>query len=140
MICSVASFETSSRPIVAAGLASTRRKVPGPRQRTSAHDPVNGYLPVGWTVEEWIERRQRDPRGTAEAAKRSMAQQVRAILELKRKGVVALDYGNNIRAMAKEVGVNDASAYPGFVEAYVRPLFCFGGWERLVQSAGRVGR
>jgi urocanate hydratase len=105
--------------------------------QTSAHDPVNGYLPLGWTVEEWIERRQHDPRGTAEAAKRSMAQQVRAILELKRRGVVALDYGNNIRAMAKDMGVSDAFAYPGFVEAYVRPLFCVGkGPFRWVALSG----
>ena len=105
--------------------------------QTSAHDPVNGYLPLGWTVEEWMERRQRDPRGTAEAAKRSMAQQVRAILELKRRGVVALDYGNNIRAMAKDMGVSDAFAYPGFVEAYVRPLFCVGkGPFRWVALSG----
>src|SRR5215471_15708219 len=90
-----------------------------------------------WTVEEWIERRQRDRRGTAEAAKRSMAQQVRAILELKRRGVVALDYGNNIRAMAKDMGVSDAFAYPGFVEAYVRPLFCVGkGPFRWVALSG----
>jgi urocanate hydratase len=105
--------------------------------QTSAHDPVNGYLPLGWTVEEWMERRQRNPRGTAEAAKRSMAQQVRAILELKRRGVVALDYGNNIRAMAKDMGVSDAFAYPGFVEAYVRPLFCVGkGPFRWVALSG----
>ncbi|HEY1362956.1 MAG TPA: urocanate hydratase [Xanthobacteraceae bacterium] len=105
--------------------------------QTSAHDPVNGYLPVGWSVEEWIERRGRDPRATAEAAKQSMAQQVRAILELKRRGVVAVDYGNNIRAMAKAEGVADAFAYPGFVEAYVRPLFCVGkGPFRWVALSG----
>jgi urocanate hydratase len=105
--------------------------------QTSAHDPVNGYLPLGWSVEEWIERRQRDPRGTAEAAKRAMAQQVRAILAFKERGAVALDYGNNIRAMAKEVGVDDAFAYPGFVEAYVRPLFCVGkGPFRWVALSG----
>ena len=105
--------------------------------QTSAHDPVNGYLPLGWSVEEWIERRQRDPRGTADAAKRAMAQQVRAILAFKERGVVALDYGNNIRAMAKDVGVDNAFAYPGFVEAYVRPLFCVGkGPFRWVALSG----
>jgi urocanate hydratase len=105
--------------------------------QTSAHDPVNGYLPIGWSVEEWIERRERDPKGTAEAAKRSMAEQVRAILAFRAKGAVTVDYGNNIRAMAKEMGVADAFSYPGFVEAYVRPLFCVGkGPFRWVALSG----
>jgi urocanate hydratase len=105
--------------------------------QTSAHDPVNGYLPIGWSVEEWIERRERDPKGTAVAAKRSMAEQVRAILAFRAKGAVTVDYGNNIRAMAKEMGVADAFAYPGFVEAYVRPLFCVGkGPFRWVALSG----
>ncbi|MGP0089120.1 MAG: urocanate hydratase [Xanthobacteraceae bacterium] len=105
--------------------------------QTSAHDPVNGYLPIGWSVEEWFDRRERDPRGTAEAAKRAMAEQVRTILAFKNLGAIALDYGNNIRAMAKEAGVHDAFAYPGFVEAYVRPLFCVGkGPFRWVALSG----
>ncbi len=105
--------------------------------QTSAHDPINGYLPSGWSVEEWIERRERDPKGTAAAAKRSMAEQVRAILALRAKGAVAVDYGNNIRAMAHEMGVADAFTYPGFVEAYVRPLFCVGkGPFRWVALSG----
>ena len=105
--------------------------------QTSAHDPVNGYLPIGWSVEEWIERRERDPKGTAEAAKRSMGEEVRAILAFRAKGAVTVDYGNNIRAMAKEMGVADAFAYPGFVEAYVRPLFCIGkGPFRWVALSG----
>jgi len=105
--------------------------------QTSAHDPVNGYLPIGWSVEEWVERRERDPRGTAEAAKRAMAEQVRSILAFKNLGAIALDYGNNIRAMAKEAGVHDAFTYPGFVEAYVRPLFCVGkGPFRWVALSG----
>jgi urocanate hydratase len=105
--------------------------------QTSAHDPINGYLPTGWTVEQWAERRERDPRGTAEAAKKSMAEQVRAILQMKRRGAIAVDYGNNIRAMAKDVGVDDAFSYPGFVEAYVRPLFCIGkGPFRWVALSG----
>jgi urocanate hydratase len=105
--------------------------------QTSAHDPINGYLPSGWSVEEWVERRERDPKGTATAAKRSMAEQVRAILAFRAKGAITVDYGNNIRAMAKEMGVADAFAYPGFVEAYVRPLFCVGkGPFRWVALSG----
>ena len=94
--------------------------------QTSAHDPIHGYCPIGWTLEEWKDRQERDPAGTADAAKAGMAIQVQAILGFKQKGSIALDYGNNIRAMAKEKGVMDAFAYPGFVEAYVRPLFCLG--------------
>lgn len=105
--------------------------------QTSAHDPINGYLPLGWTVEEWIERRERDPQGTAAEAKRSMAIQVESVLTLKARGAIALDYGNNIRAMAKEAGVGRAFDYPGFVEAYVRPLFCIGkGPFRWVALSG----
>ncbi len=105
--------------------------------QTSAHDPIHGYLPIGWSVETWRERQQSDPKGTAEAAKRSMAEQVKAILAFKAKGAVALDYGNNIRAMAKEAGVENAFDYPGFVEAYVRPLFCTGkGPFRWVALSG----
>jgi len=105
--------------------------------QTSAHDPVNGYLPQGWSVEQWRERRRDDPAGTAAAAKRSMAAQVRSILALKDAGAVALEYGNNLRAMAREVGVERAFDYPGFVEAYVRPLFCEGkGPFRWVALSG----
>jgi urocanate hydratase len=105
--------------------------------QTSAHDPAHGYLPIGWSIDEWRERQERDPNGTAEAAKLAMAVQVRAILELKAKGAIALDYGNNIRAMAQEVGVTNAFDYPGFVEAYVRPLFCVGkGPFRWVALSG----
>src|SRR5829696_701689 len=94
--------------------------------QTSAHDPLNGYLPAGWTLAEWDERRARDPRGTVDAAKRSMAVQVEAMLDFWRQGVPTLDYGNNIRQMAKDMGVTDAFAFPGFVPAYIRPLFCRG--------------
>ena len=105
--------------------------------QTSAHDPVNGYLPAGWTLAEWEERRERDPEAVAEAAKESMAAEVRAILKFRDMGSVVLDYGNNIRAMAKEKGVEDAFSYPGFVEAYVRPLFCRGkGPFRWVALSG----
>jgi urocanate hydratase len=105
--------------------------------QTSAHDPAHGYLPIGWTLEQWTDRQVRDPDGTADAAKEAMAQQVRCILEFKAKGAIAIDYGNNIRAMAKEKGVANAFDYPGFVEAYVRPLFCLGkGPFRWVALSG----
>ncbi|MEH3145704.1 MAG: urocanate hydratase [Methylobacterium frigidaeris] len=94
--------------------------------QTSAHDPVNGYLPVGWTLAEWDARRESDPAGVAAAAKRSMAAHVRAMLDFHRAGVPTVDYGNNIRQMALEEGVADAFAFPGFVPAYIRPLFCRG--------------
>ena len=94
--------------------------------QTSAHDPLNGYLPLGWTLAQWEERRQSDPDGTVKAAKESMAVQVRAMLEFHRQGVPTLDYGNNIRQMALEMGVEHAFDFPGFVPAYIRPLFCRG--------------
>ena len=105
--------------------------------QTSAHDPVNGYLPIGWTLEEWHERREREPAAVAAAAKRSMATHVEAMLGFHRLGVPTFDYGNNIRQMALEVGVADAFAFPGFVPAYVRPLFCRGiGPFRWVALSG----
>ncbi|MBN8813735.1 MULTISPECIES: urocanate hydratase [unclassified Sphingomonas] len=94
--------------------------------QTSAHDPVNGYLPVGWSVAEWIERRERDPEATASAARASMARHVRAMLDFHAAGVPTVDYGNNIRQVALDEGVADAFAFPGFVPAYIRPLFCRG--------------
>jgi len=94
--------------------------------QTSAHDPLNGYLPAGWTLAEWEERRTRDPKGVEKAAKQSMAVHVRAMLDFWRRGVPTLDYGNNIRQMAMEMGVTDAFDFPGFVPAYIRPLFCRG--------------
>ena len=94
--------------------------------QTSAHDPLNGYLPAGWTLAEWEERRRADPGGTIEAAKASMAVQVRAMLDFWNRGVPTLDYGNNIRQMARETGVDDAFDFPGFVPAYIRPMFCRG--------------
>ncbi|MEO7026536.1 MAG: urocanate hydratase, partial [Caulobacteraceae bacterium] len=94
--------------------------------QTSAHDPVNGYLPAGWRVEDWIARRETNSKGVAAAAKASMATHVRAMLDFHRAGVPTVDYGNNIRQMALEEGVADAFAFPGFVPAYIRPLFCRG--------------
>jgi urocanate hydratase len=94
--------------------------------QTSAHDPINGYLPAGWTLAQWEERRAADPKGVEQAAKRSMAQHVQAMLDFWRRGVPTFDYGNNIRQMAKETGVADAFDFPGFVPAYIRPLFCRG--------------
>jgi urocanate hydratase len=94
--------------------------------QTSAHDPINGYLPKGWSLAEWETRRERDPKSVEKAARLSMAEHVRAMLDFHRKGVPTLDYGNNIRQMAKEEGVADAFDFPGFVPAYIRPLFCRG--------------
>ncbi|MGH7024317.1 MAG: urocanate hydratase [Caulobacteraceae bacterium] len=94
--------------------------------QTSAHDPANGYLPAGWTLDEWRARRDTDPAGVAKAAKASMAVQVKAMLGFHRAGVPTVDYGNNIRQMAKEAGLADAFDFPGFVPAYIRPLFCRG--------------
>ena len=94
--------------------------------QTSAHDPINGYLPKGWTLAQWAERRERDPKAVETAARASMAGHVRAMLDFHRAGVPTLDYGNNIRQVAKEEGVADAFDFPGFVPAYIRPLFCRG--------------
>ena len=94
--------------------------------QTSAHDPGNGYLPAGWSLADWEDRRTKTPAAVAKAAKQSMAAHVRAMLEFHKLGVPTVDYGNNIRQMALEEGVADAFAFPGFVPAYVRPLFCRG--------------
>jgi urocanate hydratase len=94
--------------------------------QTSAHDPLNGYLPLGWSVAEWDERREREPERTIREAKASMAVQVRAMLEFHGRGIPTVDYGNNLRQMAFETGVENAFDYPGFVPAYIRPLFCRG--------------
>src|SRR3546814_11997864 len=94
--------------------------------QTSAHDPVNGYLPIGWTVDQWIERRERDPKAVEDAARASMAVHVEAMLAFKNMGIPTFDYGNNIRQVAKDEGVENAFAFPGFDPASVRPLFCRG--------------
>lgn len=94
--------------------------------QTSAHDPLNGYLPKGWTWAQYRDRVQSDPAATVAAAKQSMAEHVRAMLAFRERGVPTFDYGNNIRQMAKEEGVENAFDFPGFVPAYIRPLFCRG--------------
>ena len=94
--------------------------------QTSAHDPVNGYLPKGWTTADWEARRETDPKSVDRAARDSMAGHVRAMLDFHRMGIPVVDYGNNIRQMAFEEGVKDAFDFPGFVPAYIRPLFCRG--------------
>jgi urocanate hydratase len=94
--------------------------------QTSAHDPLNGYLPGGWSLADWETRRASDPKGVERAARVSMAAHVRAMLAFQQLGVPTVDYGNNIRQMALEEGVADAFAFPGFVPAYIRPLFCRG--------------
>jgi urocanate hydratase len=105
--------------------------------QTSAHDPVNGYLPKGWTVAEWESKRERDPKSVEHAATRSMAAHVQAMLQFHRMGVPTVDYGNNIRQRAKDAGVADAFDFPGFVPAYIRPLFCRGvGPFRWVALSG----
>jgi len=105
--------------------------------QTSAHDPVNGYLPIGWTLAQWESQRAADPAAVARAAKHSMARHVEAMLEFQRRGVPTFDYGNNIRQVALDEGVQDAFAFPGFVPAYIRPLFCRGiGPFRWVALSG----
>jgi urocanate hydratase len=105
--------------------------------QTAAHDPLNGYVPAGLSVEAAAELRARDPGEYVARARASMAEHVRAMLELRRRGAHVFDYGNNLRAEAQEGGVADAFAYPGFVPAYVRPLFCEGqGPFRWVALSG----
>jgi urocanate hydratase len=94
--------------------------------QTSAHDPINGYLPQGWTLADWEDKRETDPKSVESAARKSMAIQVRSMLGFKEKGIPTVDYGNNIRQVALEEGVRDAFNFPGFVPAYIRPLFCRG--------------
>ena len=103
----------------------------GPRpdivtDQTSAHDPINGYLPAGWTMGEWRDKRETDPKAVERAARASMKVHVAAMLEFWNAGVPTLDYGNNIRQVAKDEGLEHAFDFPGFVPAYIRPLFCRG--------------
>jgi urocanate hydratase len=105
--------------------------------QTSAHDPINGYLPKGWTLADWETRRISQPKEIERAAKLSMVEHVQAMLDFHKLGVPTFDYGNNIRQMAKDMGLQDAFLFPGFVPAYIRPLFCRGvGPFRWVALSG----
>ena len=105
--------------------------------QTSAHDPVHGYLPIGWSVEQWLDEQKAHPEKVRDAAKQSMRVHVEAMLAFHAQGIPTVDYGNNIRQMAKDVGCENAFAFPGFVPAYVRPLFCRGiGPFRWVALSG----
>lgn len=105
--------------------------------QTSAHDPLNGYLPLGWTLAKWEKWRKTDENKVVTAAKKSMVIQVKAMLALQSRGAATLDYGNNIRQMAFDLGLSNAFDFPGFVPAYIRPLFCQGiGPFRWVALSG----
>ena len=105
--------------------------------QTSAHDPVHGYLPIGWTVEQWLAEQKAEPERVRDAAKQSMRVHVEAMLAFQQMGVPTFDYGNNIRQMAFDQGLKNAFDFPGFVPAYVRPLFCRGvGPFRWVALSG----
>ena len=112
--------------------------------QTSAHDPANGYLPEHWSLAKWKELRKNEPEEVALSARESIARHVRAIVGFKEMGIPCVDYGNNIRQEAKNAGLKDAFAYPGFVPAYVRPLFCVGKgpfrWVALSGDADDIAR
>jgi urocanate hydratase len=112
--------------------------------QTSAHDVLNGYLPIGWTMAEWEARRASDPDAVIAAAQSSIRTHVEAMLEFHRRGIPVFDYGNNIRQVAKDAGLADAFAFPGFVPAYIRPLFCRGigpfRWAALSGDPGDIYR
>lgn len=94
--------------------------------QTSAHDPVNGYLPQGWTMAEWKQKRESNPKAVEKAARASMRVHVQAMIDLQKMGIPTFDYGNNIRQVALDEGLENAFDFPGFVPAYIRPLFCRG--------------
>ena len=105
--------------------------------QTSAHDPGNGYLPIGWTLERWKTEKTENPQGVVLAARESIAQHVKSMLSFHEKGIPTVDYGNNIRQEALNTGVENAFDFPGFVPAYIRPLFCRGvGPFRWVALSG----
>lgn len=118
-------------------MAERRIRPDAVTDQTSAHDPANGYLPIGWSVEKWQELRQSQPDEVAAAASESIRVHVQAMLEFHKAGIPTFDYGNNIRQVAHSQGVGDAFDFPGFVPAYVRPLFCRGvGPFRWVALSG----
>lgn len=129
-------IRTSDKPISVGLLGNAAEVLPEMVRRgirpdivtdqTSAHDPVNGYLPAGWTLDQWFTKRESAPHEVEKAARASMATHVRAMLDFHGQGIPTLDYGNNIRQVAKDEGVENAFAFPGFVPAYIRPLFCRG--------------
>ena len=112
--------------------------------QTSAHDPANGYLPEHWSLQKWKDLRKREPDEVALSARESIANHVQAILQLKAMGIPCVDYGNNIRQEAKNAGLKNAFDYPGFVPAYIRPLFCVGKgpfrWVALSGDAEDIAR
>jgi len=112
--------------------------------QTSAHDPANGYLPEHWSLEKWKDLRKREPDEVALSARESIANHVQAILQFKAMGIPCVDYGNNIRQEAKNAGVRNAFDYPGFVPAYIRPMFCTGKgpfrWVALSGDPGDIAR
>jgi urocanate hydratase len=123
---------------------STRFKPALVTDQTSAHDPANGYLPGHWSLERWQDLRKREPDEVAMSARESIANHVQAILQFKAMGIPCVDYGNNIRQEAKNAGVKDAFDYPGFVPAYIRPMFCVGKgpfrWVALSGDAEDIAR
>jgi urocanate hydratase len=106
--------------------------------QTSAHDPINGYLPQGWTMAQWKDKRESDPKAVEKAARASMKVHVAAMVDFWNAGVPTLDYGNNIRQVALEEGLENAFAFPGFVPAYIRPLFCRGVPEDIYKTDAKV--
>ena len=129
-------IKASSKPISVGVLGNAAEILPDMVKRnilpdavtdqTSAHDPINGYLPIGWTLAEWEDKRVSNPAAVKAASMASMKVHVQAMLDMQKLGVPTFDYGNNIRQMALEVGLKDAFDFPGFVPAYIRPLFCRG--------------
>ena len=112
--------------------------------QTSAHDPANGYLPEHWSLDKWKDLRKREPDEVAMSARESIANHVKAILQFKAMGIPCVDYGNNIRQEAKNAGLKNAFEYPGFVPAYIRPMFCVGKgpfrWAALSGDAQDIAR
>ncbi len=136
MEAALAMIKASPKPISVGVLGNAAEILPDMVKRkilpdavtdqTSAHDPINGYLPIGWTLAQWDDKRASDPEAVKAASMASMKIHVQAMLDMQALGVPTLDYGNNIRQMALEMGLKNAFDFPGFVPAYIRPLFCRG--------------